>query len=137
MPKGVLNPVYEQCREVTRELGDETKAGIARVLADRKAIIAAGHDFDVAVLAWRAFKAELEASGYASPSLRAMLRDGRIAKYMQSVIDNLPPVYMAETHDKYVVEHAAVLRAAKFVYRGGRMSREQVEALGLKHEQAS
>jgi hypothetical protein len=89
----------------------------------------------IVLMAWRQYKAELETKGYSTPSIYAILKDGRIDKYVEGIKENVPPVYLSHDHDEFVMENADILKSVGFVYRAGRIPLDKLEELGLQHEQ--
>lgn len=139
MTKGVLNPMWERAAAIAREAGNGTPQNIKRILREFKEIEQAGYSLDVAVACWRWLRTR-EEFPISEARLITTLKGSPvyIEQFQTWLIENIPPVYETDTHDRYVKEHAPELAARGFVYRAEnmpfRLTTAKLIELGLKGE---
>ena len=134
MPKGVLNPAYERARLLAQEMGDDTDANAKRIMSELKRIREEGFKEEVAIACWRELKRRLNANGLSSPRLIAVLRDGRMDKFIHEFFSGMPAVYESWAYDAFVKENCELLKAVGWVYRGGRIPVEELDKMGIGYE---
>ena len=142
MPKGVLNVEWELCAQVAREMNNDSAVNIKRLMRELKIIKP-----DLPGIKRTGFNGEFE--GYTPEEVTDCrrwlvarednpIKEARMTtcllgspcylqQYDRWILDNIPAVYDASSHDTFVREHAKILRALGFIYRGGRLPKEELE----------
>ena len=132
-----LNPFYELAREWATEYrgGEPDAFTVKRFLRELSTLKKSGVDLELARLAWRQLRSPEGIDGFSVPeAIPTTLLKGKVPywqQYKDWILDNVPPVWDSYSHDEYVKRFATALSKVGFIYRGERISQEELTTLGL------
>ncbi len=138
--KGVLNLQWEQAAAIARESGNETPANIKRILREFKSVEQAGYTADMAIACWRWLRVR-EEFPIVEARIITTLKGSPvyIEQFKTMLLQNMPPVYEADAHDRYVLKYAKELTILGFKYRAEnlplRLTTNTLIRIGLKQEE--